>query len=309
MTDHGGQTASAAVVGAAGFVGRRLYHALHAAGTPTAAFTRATPLVTAGRPAPALGHADVIFFLASSITPAVAEDRPSAAEADQAALVELLDALERSGRCPVFVFSSSGGTIYSPEVLPPYSERCLPAPSTVYGHAKLRMEHLLAARTGTVRPVILRPSTVYGPGQRPRGGHGVVAHWLSAALAEQPLSVYGSPRVVRDYVYVDDVVDAMLLVYQHFGGHPDAGYPVTLNIGSGRGTSLLEVVAAVVDAVGRKLVVEFQPRRPFDRDDVWLDVAAVRRLLGWRPQTTLPDGVAMAWQALCRQVNVEPSRR
>jgi UDP-glucose 4-epimerase len=123
----------------------------------------------------------------------------------------------------------------------------------------------------------------------------VVAHWLAAALDRRPLRLFGDPRAGRDYVFVDDVTDAMVAVYQRAFGWTD---PVTLNIGSGVRTSLIELLATVVVTVREQVVVEFDMARPFDRHDVALDVTAARRALGWQPGTMLSSGIAQTWQAM-----------
>jgi UDP-glucose 4-epimerase len=298
----------AAVIGAAGFIGSHLVAALRAVGVPTAAFTRATPLVRDALPAAGLRAARVIFFLASSITPAIAASRPGRVAADQALLRGLLDALNRDGRRPIFVLAGSGGTIYAPGAAPPYTERSPTGPVCAYGRAKLQMEQTLLARADAVRPFVARASAVYGPGQRPRGAQGVLAHWLVAARDGLPLRLFGDPRTCRDYVYVDDVIAAMLAIYRCAGtvaGRPGPEPKPIVNVGSGRPTSLMELLATVVETVPPPLTVRFDPARGFDRGDVWLDVSAGADRLGWRPETPLRKGVAATWQAL-RQPRWEP---
>jgi UDP-glucose 4-epimerase len=293
-------TASAAVIGASGFIGSRLVSALSDLGVPTTGLTRSTPLVRAGRPVAALRRADVIFFLASSITPAVAATGPGRAAQDQACLAGLLEALRTEGTRPAFVLTSSGGTVYDPDAPAPYPESAPTKPTTAYGRAKLRMERMVRARLGVIRPVILRPATVYGPGQHPRGAQGVIAHWLAAARRDQPLKLFGDPRTGRDYVFVADAVQAMVAVYR-LTAPPrwDPGdQPLILNLGSGVRTALIDLLATLVQTVRRPVVVEFEPARPFDRSDVWLDVSAAARTLGWWPSTTLADGIAATWDAM-----------
>jgi|GEM_PF-1137400 len=290
--------APVAVVGSAGFIGTRLVAALEAAGVPVDRFTRTTPLVSAGRPVPELRRAAVVFFLASTITPAVAATSPAAVAADVGLLTNLLAALARAGDRPAFVFVSSGGTVYAPSAAAPYTESSPTGPTCRYGQAKLWMERAVRAHGGAVRPVILRPATVYGPGQVPRMAQGVIAHWLAAVLEERPLQLFGDPRTCRDFVYVDDVINAMVAVYRLVEAQRQAPSALTFNIGSGLRTPLIELLATVAETVARPFVVEFRPPRPFDRGDVWLDIGVAVLELDWRPSTSLAHGVAATWAGM-----------
>ena len=142
-------------------------------------------------------------------------------------------------------------------------------------------------------------SNVYGAGQRSQGGLGVVAHWLDAAAADRPLVMIGDPSVRRDYVHVDDVVDAILrLVAWRHSPHQALGCEgIVLNIGAGIPTSLAQLLDVVQTVVGRRLMVTHSAARHFDRADVWLDVTAAEAILGWRPATDLFSGVRRLWKS------------
>jgi len=268
---------AAAVIGARGFIGARLYERLVATGTP------AVNSVTTGAPV------RTVFFVAGSVTPSSAEQHPERVAAHLASFRELLDSL---GETPTrVVLASSGGTVYDQRVPPPYAENSPVAPAAEYGRAKLAMERELLARADSITGVVLRLGNVYGPGQRVGTGQGVVAYWLDAAANCRPLVVYGDPEATRDYVYVDDVVDAMVRV------HRSGPLPRVLNIGSGAPVALSTLLRTVEKTVAGAIDVRFEPGRRFDRRDVWLDVGLAGRALGWAARTSLADGINRTWRA------------
>ncbi|MFV2109793.1 NAD-dependent epimerase/dehydratase family protein [Micromonospora sp. LOL_015] len=294
----------AAVIGATGFIGSRLVTELASAGHPVAQFNRAHPPVVDGRPAPGLCDAEIVLFLAARLSPALAERHPEHVVAERRLLIGVLDALRRSGRFPVFVLASSGGTVYSPDAWPPYAESASTRPSSAYGRAKLHLERELLDHTDHVRPVILRLSNVYGPGQRPAHGYGVLSHWLDAVARRQPIRVFGDPDVVRDYVHVDDVAAILKTVHRRTASTGAHGIPAVLNVGSGAPTSLADLLTIVTTVVDRRIEVVREGGRQFDGRGNWLDSSLAHATLGWKAQIGLTDGVRECWHHLLEhQVN------
>jgi UDP-glucose 4-epimerase len=297
--------AQAAVIGSDGFIGARLVAALIHAGVPTAGFNRARPLRIGRRLDPDLCSARTVFFLATSANIGLAERRPDLLEADRELFGSLRRAVAAAGHRPVVVLASSGGAVYDPAVSPPYREDSPVRPVTAYGQSKVDMEaELLRCAAGVLRPVVARLSNPYGPGQRPGTGQGVIAHWLDAALRGETLRVFGNPLASRDYVYIDDTVDALVRVH-HRGAHADL--PAVLNIGSGEPTALtelLDIVCAV--AAERRPVVELVAERYFDRRDTWLDVAAARQALGWAATASLRHGIDRTWRHMRDKATAAP---
>jgi UDP-glucose 4-epimerase len=282
-----------AVVGAGGFLGRALVGAAHRSRVPVAAYTRAIPFLSPdGTPDAGLARSRTVYWLASSVNPALAEADPERVLADREAFAALLRAVRVLPEPPRVVLLSSGGTVYDPADPPPYQESSATAPRGAYGRAKLDLEADL--RASGVPGVAVRPSNVYGPGQPAGPGQGVVAHWLRAAARGEHLTVYGEPESTRDYVFVDDMVRALLALDVHVGPVP----PV-VNVGSGDPTSLKELADTVLEVVGDPaLRWEREDARGFDVPHTWLDVALARDALGWRPSTPLRDGLASAWRSV-----------
>ena len=152
---------------------------------------------------------------------------------------------------------------------------------------------------------MLRLSNAYGPGQRTGTGQGVVGHWFEALRSGRPVRLFGDPETIRDYVYIDDVAAAFVAVHL-----ADGPLPSILNVGSGRPTSLRELLTLVLHAAERPdQPVEFTSDRPFDRRHTWLDISEARRSLGWRPATSLEAGLRLAWNHLTTTGDPASQRR
>jgi len=288
-----------AVIGSAGFLGTALTAALRRRGVEPVAFTRDTPFLDeSGRPRAGLLHARTVYYLASTITPPLAEREPWRVAADRDTFERLLESLpiapgETSGPVTV-VIPGSGGTVYDPAFPPPYAESAPVRPVTAYGRARLEMERMLLAAGDRCRPVVARISNVYGPGQRVGTGQGVVAHWLDAVARGSAISVFGDADATRDYVYIDDVATALAQVDAR---HSEL--PAVVNVGSGQPTSLRELAEVVKAAVDlRELEVHYEQARTFDRTGTWLDVSLAAAALNWKAQTPLLDGIRESWSAL-----------
>jgi UDP-glucose 4-epimerase len=287
-----------AVTGAHGYIGSRLSAALVAAGAEVHTFTRQRPVLRPGGSlSPELPGDQVLFHLASSVGPASAEGHPAQVAADHDLFARLLDQIARLDRPPLVVLASSGVYVYDPGAGLPFREGSPLVPRTAYGKAKLQLEHELRDRRDSVPGVALRLATVYGPGQPADPGRGVIAHWLRAALVGSPVRLFGQPSTLRDFVYVGDVVAAMCRI----AALASAPLPEALNIGSGRATSLDQLLCALRLVVG-DVSVERVEDRGFDRYDAQLDVRLAASALGWIPRTTLEAGLVRTWQALTQQV-------
>ena len=308
----------AAVIGAGGFIGASLSSALADAHVDTACFTRSARVFTdRNELSYALRRAPVVYYLASSINPTLGEMHPEWGAADRQLFSRLLARLAERGDPPAVVLTSSGGTVYDQDVAPPYSESSPVRATGRYGQAKLALEEELFGYSGRIPGVILRLANVYGPGQVAGKGQGVLGYWMRAALDGEPLRVIGDPACSRDYVYITDVVDCLgrvdkaLRTGELLAGRPACTDPVVLNVGSGVATSLTELISVVCGVVGRDLPVVYAESRRMDRRHVWLDVARACGELGWRPATSLTEGVERMWQwtVECDRSRASPVRQ
>lgn len=283
---------TAAVIGASGFLGRALTRRLECAGTHVVRVTRQEPALSpGGHLRPDLASARTLYWAASRINPLIASQRPDLVAADLADFTRFLDAVHAENPAARVVVLSSGGTVYGVAHTPPHDETTTPRPANEYGRAKLAIEDRLHRHD--LASSVVRISNAYGPGQQAAPGQGVIGHWLRSVRAGLPVTVFGDLDTVRDYVYVDDVVDALALL------HDVPSLPATLNVGTGAPTTLAQVVEAINDVVGpRRLQVVLAPRRPFDIPASWLDVGLAASTLGWTAQVPLGEGVQAMWRWL-----------
>ena len=214
-------------------------------------------------------------------------------------IVNLLEAVRHSGRKTRVVFTSTGGAIYGDFNKPPNIETNPKEPDSPYAISKLSSEYYLAyyGRIHGLEHVSVRFGNVYGPRQDPHGEAGVVAIFCSRILAGKPLTIFGDGEQTRDYVYVGDVANAVWLGATF--ALPRAGTvdERSFNIGTGLGTSVLEVARLLQDAAGSNVEIKFEPPRPGELLESFLNVEKARTVLGWQPRVSLADGLAetFAW--------------
>ena len=184
------------------------------------------------------------------------------------------------------VFVSTGGALYGEPQQLPVTEAATPAPLSVYGLSKLAAERYLAvmADAAGLDLSILRPANIYGPSQDPHGEAGVVAIFAAKMLRDDPVTIFGDGSQQRDYLYVDDAVDAVLLAA--------AGEPATCLIGSGTATSTLDVYRLVARFAGYEREPVYEAERPGDIQRIALASQRAKQLWGWEPRLSLEDGFA-----------------
>lgn len=181
-----------------------------------------------------------------------------------------------------FVYFSSGGTIYGnrDNLTSPFVETDPMAPISYYGWSKQMMENsiLYMNRTQGLRYLILRPSNPYGHGQSLFGKQGFIAVALGRILAGKTITVWGDGSFVRDYVYIDDLSHATadLLMNENI-------VDMTLNLGSGIGYSVNDIIEVIRETVSENVGVEYLPARKADVSSVILDISKVRELIPFFP--------------------------
>ena len=170
-------------------------------------------------------------------------------------------------------------------------------PISAYGISKLAAEKYL----GLYRHLygldyrVLRIANPYGPFQTAVRRQGIVAAMIEKALARETFEIWGTGEVVRDFVHVDDVVDAFAEMIEH------SGLPRVFNVGCGVGRTVNAVVSDVERALGRgKLSVTYKPGRAADVPVNVLDIALIGRETGWRPRTSWLDGLRATAEWIAR---------
>jgi UDP-glucose 4-epimerase len=194
------------------------------------------------------------------------------------------------------VYASSGGTIYGEPTTPLITEEHPLVPQSAYGQSKLTIENYLNfyARSTSVDINVLRISNPYGPGQKLLGVQGLVAVCMGCALLDRTLKVYGAGESIRDYVYIDCVIDALTTIANTKGSS-------VVNISSGIGHSVADIVSAIETVSGRIIRKEYIPNR---KGDVTMNVLSNQKALGlygWQPKVSLQDGLARTWNSVLKK--------
>jgi UDP-glucose 4-epimerase len=301
---------TAALVVGGGFLGSHIARGLARDGVQTTVLTRTTPDARArgrlGASRLLVGDAshlhwvqeatagvDCVVWCAGGLLPAESNQRPiDDVLAQLKPLLVMLDHLaHRKGTRIVLI--SSGGTVYGDPSVLPVSEDYLPRPLTSHGVTRLAAEQYLGLyqQVFGVSAVALRCGNVYGEGQRSDRSQGVVAATLSRIQRGLAIPMFGDGSTVRDYVYIDDVVDVVIKLLAR------PNLPSVVNVGSGVGTSLSELLALIEAVTGRPIDIEPHPARPGDVAAVVLDITLLKSLLRFEP-TPLREGLLRTWGSI-----------
>jgi UDP-glucose 4-epimerase len=232
-------------------------------------------------------HPDVVFHLAAQADVRVSVTNPAFdAQVNVIGAINVLEGARRAGAGKV-VFASSGGTIYG-EVDPadlPVTEAHPLRPLSPYGITKrVFTDYLIAYRElHQIEYTSLALANVYGPRQDPHGEAGVVSIFAGKLLAGDPCTIFGTGEQTRDFVFVDDVVDAFFRAADKGGG-------LLMNIGTGRETSVNELYASMAKAAGVKDPAVYAPAREGELDRSALDAGRAKMQLGWQAWTEIDAG-------------------
>jgi len=292
------------VLGGSGFLGQRLCRSLVAEGFRVRSVSRsgfpksqpepwfsdvewiAAPIGTE-LSVMALQNADFVFHLASTTLPSTSNtNMVYDLESNVVATVRILEAAA-SKRIQRIVFVSSGGTVYGIARQIPIPESHPADPICSYGIHKLTIEkylQLFRSMNG-LDSIILRVANIYGEFQDCGRPLGAIAHFTNRAVNGIPIEIWGDGRITRDYIHVDDVVNALSKAVSYKG--PERLF----NIGSGRGVSLNQLVELLQQRLSKPVTVNYQSPRSYDVLENVLDISAARRELSWTPRLTLEFGL------------------
>lgn len=296
------------LVGGGGFIGRALGLRLSAMGAEVHVLSRrAEPgmrdgiayhrgnQADAAVAAPLLARCEMVVHLASTTTPGRSAHSPLLETRENLdPLAGFLEALAAAGPRRILYFSSGGAIYGNPASLPATEDHPL-QPLSWHAAGKVAAEDFLrthARQVAGTALAILRPANVYGPGQALQAGFGIVRTLLEKAHRGAGIDLWGDGSQVRDYLYIDDLVEACvgLLAAPAVTG--------TFNAGSGAGTSLLELVRLAEQVSGRPIPVTRHSERGIDVAGIWLDSSRLQAATGWQATTPLAEGLARTWAEL-----------
>lgn len=231
---------------------------------------------------------DIVFHLINGVAP-----QPPNMDTEVASTRILLDICRKLGQRIVFV--SSAGTIYGRSKQIPTPETAPLEPITAYGISNLAIEKNLALyehRYGLDFRV-LRVTNAFGPFQIAHKRQGLLAVLICQALRNEPIEIWGDGLIVRDFIFVDDVLDALEVVAR------DQSSARIFNIGSGQGRTIREAIAAVETLVGKKLNIHWKAHRSTDVPISVVSIERAKNILGWVPKTSFKNGLeqTVSWWA------------
>ncbi len=198
------------------------------------------------------------------------------------------------------IYCSSGGTVYGIPQAIPIDENHPTDPISSYGITKLAIEKytMMYSLIAGIDYCLVRPSNVYGPGQRLKIGQGLVGVLAERALRGEPLEIWGSGEVRRDYLYVDDLVSATVALVNYTGGQN------IFNVSSGESHSVLEIIDMIRIQLGGIPEIRFLPARGYDVPVSILDSSRLMNETAWHPTVKLETGVARTIEWLKTQAPV-----
>jgi UDP-glucose 4-epimerase len=301
----------AIVTGGAGFIGSHVVDALLADGYEVTVVDDLSS-GDAARVAPDAKLVELDIVDAPALAALVAEVAPRAifhlaAQASVVVSVEdpgrdcevnvrgTLNVLEAAGRvqAPV-VFTSTGGALYGDDAPMPTAEDRIPAPLSPYGASKWAAEAYVNtwSLSSRIPHAVCRLGNVYGPRQSPHGEAGVVAIFSNHLYTGKTPKLYGHGTPTRDYVYVSDIVSALLTASGHAG---------TYNIATSVETDVATVWSELSKAAGKQIEPELADLRPGELKHSRLDIARAERELGWRPRVPIAEGLRRTYEALVEE--------
>lgn len=240
---------------------------------------------------------DVVYHLVSTTIPANS-NKNILQEFDRnvAMSISLFDACIRQ-RVKKILFMSSGGTVYGKDFICPVTEKCITNPISSYGLQKLTIEKLLYLYEYMygLDYRVIRLANPYGPYQRPNGMLGAVTTFIYKAMKKEEIVVYGDGSVVRDFIYIDDVIDGIINISEYEGEEK------IFNLGSGHGTSIGQLLTMISNSLDLTLNIRYERARAVDVPVNILDVSRYEKVLRRKAEKIfLDEGIKKTSEFLSR---------
>ncbi len=243
-----------------------------------------------------LEKVDTVFHFISSSTPFDGTDTLLAdIEENLLPTVRLLDAMRKKEVKKIF-FISSGGTIYG-ECIEPAKETDKVSPECVYAAQKAWIEtclHLYEKYDG-IQGYILRIGNPYGLEINKKKRQGIIPIFTEKIIKGEPIEIWGTGENRRDYIYIDEVIDAIEAVYSYQGAHR------VFNVGTGSSYSTREIIEQIESVVGKRAQIVYGEKRKCDLQESHLDVSLIYRECGWKSELAVRKGIEMYIKKLKEQ--------
>ena len=243
---------------------------------------------------------EVVYHLVSTTVPTTSNQHISQELISNVVFsANLFEACIRCGVKKV-VFISSGGAVYGKEVDCPLKEKTATNPISSYGVQKITIEKLLYLYRYMygLDYRIIRLANPYGPYQRPNGVLGAVTTFTYKALKGDEIAVYGDGSVVRDFIYIDDVIRAIMKIVEGENKHR------IFNLGCGYGTSIKQVLETIEKALGIKLTVSYLEGRKVDVPVNYLDISRYEKYYGALNPISLEEGIRKTADFMKKEYNI-----
>jgi UDP-glucose 4-epimerase len=246
-----------------------------------------------------IGTADTLFDGVTAIVHFIHTTIPSTSMANMeydvtSNVIPSLRLLEQARKHGIsrFIFVSSGGTVYGEPQHIPVSEEDPVFPLCSYGITKLAIEKYVQmfSRLYGLHGIVVRLSNPYGRGQLRGTPVGAVAHFLNCVSTGRPIDIWGDGSAIRDYIYIEDVVEALEQLITH-----QSLPPGVYNLGTKTGYSLNDILKEIRDITGVLPEVRYLENRPFDVRRIVLNADRLNSLLQWKPRISLQEGLRRMW--------------
>jgi UDP-glucose 4-epimerase len=305
------ENVSCVVLGANGFIGTNLIKGLGAAGALVRGFSRNEPNVfikdipwVSGNfnnkkdISSAIKGCEVVYHLISDSIPALLNDKePSVLMANVNDTLNLLEACRIEGVRKI-VFVSSGGTVYGISKSFPIKESAPTDPICSYGINKLAIEKYLHLyhHLYNLDYAVVRLSNPYGPHQNTKKPQGIIGKMISNVIKGEPTEIWGDGEIIRDYIYVNDVADALIKLANYTG--PEKVF----NLASGVGHSINQVISELEKLIGKEEVkiIYKDNYRSIDVPVNILNVDLIKSQIDWDPKIDLSHGLKLTYEWLAK---------
>ena len=235
----------------------------------------------------AIDEIDYVYYFASTTNPKRSEDDLIFDLSSN--LIPVINVLHQcvNKKVKKFIFCSSGGTVYGDQGKSPISETSSCDPVSSYGLVKLTIENYIKYFNYKydLRYEILRLSNPYGANQFTDGTFGIIPTYIDSVTNNKIVNIYGDGKIVRDYIHIDDFICLNLKLLTTTKKNN------ILNVGTGIGTSINQLIRKIELHSGKKAKVRYLPKRKFDVSINYLDIKKVKEVYGWQPKIFLDDGL------------------